>query len=106
MAVTNLDMNVVRDQIDLMADLYEVTSEQEINQGLDPKDYPFFTMEGMYFLWEFYTAAVNELIFTTISGVVAISIIGFLLIPHWTSILFITPLIMVIYVNLLGTLFS
>jgi hypothetical protein len=36
--------------------------------------------------------------------VVAISVIGFLLIPHWSAVLFVTPLIMVLYVDLLGTL--
>ena len=103
LTATNLDFNIVRDQVDALEDLYDLAAEQEVNEGLEPKDYRFFAYEGgMFFLWEFYTTAVKELTFTTITGVVAVSIIGFLLVPHWSSVLFVTPLTMVLYVNLLG----
>ena len=51
-----------------------------------------------------YTVAVQELVFTTISGVVAVNIIGFLMIPHWTAILFVFPIIIMLYFLLLGEL--
>lgn len=53
---------------------------------------------------EFYAIAVEELIFTTISGVVAVCTIGFFFFPHWKAILFIFPLMCMLYINLLGTL--
>jgi hypothetical protein len=46
--------------------------------------------------------AVNELISTTISGVVAVNVIGFVLIPHWTAVAFIFPIIIMLYFYLLG----
>lgn len=46
--------------------------------------------------------AINELILTTIAGIVAVSVIGFLFIPHWTAVLFVTPLITTLYIDLLG----
>lgn len=51
---------------------------------------------------EFYTVAINELILTTISGIVAVSIVAFLFIPHWTAVLFVSPLITTLYIDLLG----
>jgi tryptophan-rich sensory protein len=46
--------------------------------------------------------AVNELISTTISGVVAVNVIGFLMMPHWTAVGFIFPIIIILYFYLLG----
>jgi Niemann-Pick C1 protein len=43
-------------------------------------------------------------VFTTISGVIAVCVIGFVLIPHWSATLFILPIIIMLYFNLLGTL--
>jgi len=48
--------------------------------------------------------AVDELVFTTISGVIAVNLVGFLLIPHWTAVIFVFPIIIVLYFFLLGTL--
>lgn len=53
---------------------------------------------------EFYAIAVEELIFTTISGVIAVCSIGFFFFPHWQAIFFTFPLISMLYINLLGTL--
>jgi hypothetical protein len=39
---------------------------------------------------------------TTIAGIVAVSIVGFLFIPHWTAVLFVSPLITTLYIDLLG----
>lgn len=49
-------------------------------------------------------SAVDELIFTTISGVAAVSFVAFILIPHWSSIAFVMPLIIALYFMLLGTM--
>lgn len=51
-----------------------------------------------------YTVAVDELIVTTITGVVAVCIIGFIIIPHWTAVVFVGPMIIMVYFNLLGTM--
>ena len=55
-------------------------------------------------LKEFYAVAVEELIFTTISGVAAVAGIGFIFFPHWKAIFFVFPLISMLYINLLGKL--
>ena len=47
---------------------------------------------------------VDELMFTTIMGVIAVSVIALLLIPHWTAILFVFPFISFLYIDMLGFL--
>lgn len=100
-SISDLDLDVVEEQVEVLAALNRVTAEQPVNS--DAEVYSFFTFDLIYFIWEFYTVAADELKSTTISGVVAISVIGFLLIPHWSAILFVTPLIIVLYIDLLGT---
>jgi Patched family len=51
---------------------------------------------------ELYAVAVQELIFTTVAGVAAVCLVGFIIIPHWTAICFVGPLIIMLYFDLLG----
>ena len=51
---------------------------------------------------EFYAVAVEELIFTTVSGIIAVCFVGFVLIEHWTATGFVLPMILLLYVDLLG----
>jgi Niemann-Pick C1 protein len=44
------------------------------------------------------------MIVTSIVGVVAVSVVTLLAIPHWTGIFFIAPLVMILYVDLLGVI--
>lgn len=104
LSVKNLDLNVVQSQVALMADIVKVSGDQPVNYGVERGQEPFFAFDLIFFLWEFYTLAVEELKFTTVSGIVTVSAIGFLLIPHWTAILFVFPLIVLLYICLLGTL--
>lgn len=53
-------------------------------------------------IWAFYEASVDELIFTTIAGVAAVTGVAFCFIPHWTAALFVFPLICILYIDLLG----
>lgn len=53
---------------------------------------------------EFYAACVDELILTTILGVVTVTGIALLFVPHWTAALFVLPLICILYVDLLGVM--
>ena len=53
-------------------------------------------------LQEFYAVAVNELIFTTVSGIIAVCFVGFVLIEHRSATMFVLPMILLLYVDLLG----
>ena len=56
----------------------------------------------MYLLWEFYNVAISELITTTISSVVAVSVVALVFIPHWSALLYIVPMVSIVYIDLLG----
>jgi len=56
------------------------------------------------YLQEFYTAVIDELIFTTVSGITAVTVVAFILIPHWTACFFVLPMMVILYIDLLGTL--
>jgi len=102
LTVSKLDLNNVEEQLNMMRDIQRVMHDHPMNQGRD--QLAFFIYDQIFFLWQFYVLAVEELWATTISGIVAITVIGFVLIPHWSATLFVTPLICVLYVDLLGTI--
>jgi Niemann-Pick C1 protein len=98
----NVNLQDINLQIDALQDQRMVTKAQSINQGA--KDFPFFTHDGVYNIWEFYSVCAQEITLTTIVGVVAVTGVAFLLIPHWTAALFILPLICILYIDLLGAM--
>ena len=98
----NVNAGDVVSQVGALEAQREVTSSQPINQGR--KDWAFFTLEGAYFIWEFYAVAPDELTLTTIYGVVAVTAIALFFIPHWSAPLFVLPTIAILYVDLLGVL--
>ena len=53
-------------------------------------------------LLRFYNKVVEELIFTSIMSVVAVTVISLFFIPHWTAVLFVFPFITCLCVNVLG----
>lgn len=99
----NIDFEVVSTQIDALEDQRSVTKAQPINKGRS--DWAFFTYDsGIYDIWEFYSVSVTELILTTIMGIVSVTALTIILVPHWTAVWFILPLICLLYVDLLGVL--
>jgi Niemann-Pick C1 protein len=98
----NVDQERVTEQVDALENQRSVSRSQPINR--DRKDWAFFTWDGLYYIWEFYAVSPRELAQTTIAGVVAVSVIGMIFIPHWSAVIFVTPMISVLYVDLLGVL--
>ena len=98
----DVDQDDVSEQIDMLELQREVSLRQPVNRGR--KELAFFTSSSEYNEWEFYSAAVNEMILTAILGITCVSAIAFILVPHWTAILFVFPLIALLYVNLLGVM--
>lgn len=100
----NVDPDIVKEQIDALNNQHNVGRKQAPNKGLDDKDWPLFNFDSDYFIWEFYKACPDELTITTIMGVVAVTLISLLAIPHWSAVFFSAPLIVILYVDLLGIL--
>jgi len=97
-----LDIDSVPDQIDVLMDQREITKNQPLNQQGTGDDFAMFTFDDLYFYWELYSVSVHELIYTTISGVVAVGVVTLLMVPHWSAVVFVTPLIIILYFMLLG----
>jgi predicted RND superfamily exporter protein len=100
--MSNVSAGDVQQSIDALKSQRAVTKDQPINKGKD--DWSFFTYHEQYLIWEFYSVAVEELIRSTILGVVSVSLIALIFIPHWSAIVFVAPLISMLYVDLLGVL--
>ena len=100
----NLDLESVQAQIDMLNDQHEVTMVQPINQLDYTKDeWRFFAFDELFFYWEAYAVAVDELISTMAGGVIAVCVISAVFMPHWTAVAFVLPFIVVLYIDLLGT---
>ncbi|CAB9508257.1 Pick C1-like protein 1 [Seminavis robusta] len=89
--------------VDMLSAVREVSGAQPINQGID--DWKFFTYSGEYHVYEFYREVVEELVFTSLMGVLSVNLIALFFIPHWTAVLFIFPFISLLYINMLGFLY-
>jgi predicted RND superfamily exporter protein len=48
---------------------------------------------------------VNELISTTILGVLSVSFISLVFMPHWTAVLYVFPFLCFLYIDMLGFLY-
>ena len=55
-------------------------------------------------IWEFYSVCVEELILSTVIGVISVTGVALLFIPHWSAAVFVFPLICMLYLDLLGLL--
>lgn len=95
-----IDLNSVGNQLETNTQQRSVSESQPVNQGLDTLN--FFLWEPTIFTWDFYATIEQELITTTILGVTTVSLIGFAIIPHWSSIFYLFFLISILYVELMG----
>merc|ERR1712232_874855 len=102
--MTEINQRSVEDQVDALENQRIISKEMSINRDVDPDNWKFFTFDELYYIWQFYTESPSELFLTTILGVSAVSIISLVFIPHWSSVLFVAPIISILYVDLLGFL--
>ena len=100
-----IDMFDINNQLEMLDDQREITMAQTMNKHENRVngELSFFSFDDMYFFWEIYSTVVEELIFTTISCVIVISVLTLLFIPHWTAVAFVCPLLIMLYFNMLGT---
>lgn len=98
----NFDWDVIKEQTKALSDQRHVTENQLINKGTP--DWPFFSFDETYYIWEFYEVAVSEMKITTIVGVISVSVLSMLFVAHWTAVFFVAPLVAILYVDLLGVI--
>ena len=97
-----VDLADVQQQTKALMDQRKVTESQAINK--DKEDWSFFTFESIYFMWEFYSVAMTELKVTAIIGVISVSVLSLLFVPHWSGFIFVAVIVSILYVDLLGVI--
>jgi predicted RND superfamily exporter protein len=98
-----LKVGDVKGQIDALAQQDTISRAQPINNGLDDNLH-FFTHAPQYGEYAFYSVCVSELIGNTIVEVSLVTLVAFLLIPHWSAALFVCPIVIMMYMDILGAL--
>jgi Niemann-Pick C1 protein len=98
----NVEVGEVNQEIDALEDQAAVAARQPANKVRSA--YSFFLYDDIFQIWEFYATSVEELILTTILGVVSVTVVSLLFIPHYTAAIFVLPLICILYVDLLGVM--
>lgn len=79
----------------------EVTRAQPVNnQGND--DWAFFSFDKIYQMWEFLLITPHELTQSTLICIGSVSAMSLVFMPHWSGILFVAPLMAVLYIDLMG----
>ena len=101
-AFDNLDMNDAAQVMALMKSQAKVANEQPINTGRDTAVPSFFTFNAIYYLWDFLIEIEVELKITTIIGVTSMSLMALIFLPHWSGIIFVVPMIISLYVDMMG----
>jgi len=96
----NVDPIMLDTGIAALEEQRAVSRAQPINQGSD--EFAFFTYDEIYLLWEFLLITPYELTKTTLIGLGSVSFISILFMPHWSGILFVAPMVMILYVELMG----
>ena len=91
-------------QIDALKAEKEVAQSQSLNLGKDTSDWRMFSFGEIYHAWELYAVIVQEILLSVIVGLVAVFVIALIFIPHPFGALLVTPIVGMIYVELLGVL--
>lgn len=97
-----IDVNSVENQLMTLNDQRAISAGQAVNAGTT--DFNFFLWEFQMFTWDFYASTVDELSVTTALGIIAVCVIGFAFIPHWSAVCFLFPFITILYIDLMGFL--
>jgi len=101
--VNELDMSDANAQMAFINRIKEVEANHPMNEGRALDEYPFFTFNPEWYpIWELFLKAIPELISTIGFSVLAVALVGFFIIPHWSGMLFILPTIVILLVDLIG----
>lgn len=106
---TRVRMRIIVDTTSASAQIAALETQAAISKaqavnGERQNDLAFFCYDGVFKLWEFLRIAKRQLVFTTIVSVLAVTLVALIFIPHWSAILFVFPLVCILFIDLLGVL--
>jgi len=98
--IGNVDVSSVLSQIDTLASFRSITESQPINQGKSEQSFLVYSLA--FNIWEFYSKAVDELVFAAVTGVTAVTLLSLIMVPHWSAAPIVLPMMCVLYIDILG----
>jgi len=104
--VNDLKMENANDQMAIFKRIKEIERNHPMNIGMNnDSDYPFFTIEtNWYPIWELFMKTLPELITTVLFAVIAVLFVGFMIIPHYSGIIFLVITVTLLLVDLVGVM--
>ena len=97
----NVDLTDVDEYMGAFRAIRDVGRAQPANQE---GAWSFFVFDASFYLWEFLDTTANELMHTIILGVAAVTVTTIFFMPHFLAALYVLPMIVVTFVDLLGFL--
>mmetsp|Transcript_4045 Transcript_4045/g.5280 ORF Transcript_4045/g.5280 Transcript_4045/m.5280 type:complete len:337 (+) Transcript_4045:1401-2411(+) len=91
-----------KDQINFLQSQNEISQTEQVNSNVSSNLWPFFTFSPYYFMWEFYTATSTELIVNTLVGIACVLVLTLIFASHPSGCIFVTPIVAMIYCDVLG----
>jgi Patched family len=98
--LSNIDESNVLEVVDALGLQNSISERQPSNQNKE--DWAFFMHAEDFYIWEFYRVSPSQLRLTTIIGVLSVSLLALLFIPHWSAVFFVGPIVAILYIDLLG----
>jgi predicted RND superfamily exporter protein len=98
-----VDLDDIKGQINLIKKQQEVSLAATLNEGRSER-LAAFSYDSLYTVFEFYVRSVQELTSTTILGVISVTVVALIFIPHWTAFIIVCPLTCILYIDLLGVM--
>jgi len=91
------------DQMKLWTEVQNVEKNTEMNIGRSAEDMRFIAYQYEFTsIWELYDKVLSELMSTLIATFAAVMFVGFIIIPHWSGIFFVVPVMVMLIIDLLG----
>ena len=103
-SMDQVEYEVIQQEIEALEQTRETTSEFPPNQGQDPGKWSYFVYSSSFEIYEFYAVCPEELMLTTVIGVISVTGIAMAFIPHWSAAPIVLPFICILYVDLLGVM--
>ncbi|KAL7550824.1 hypothetical protein ACHAWF_014895 [Thalassiosira exigua] len=90
----------VKEPVQWLNIMEEISSRQEVNQDVD--EWKFFSWNYPYLPWDVYRVLPKEFAMSVILGVTAVTVLAALFIPHWSAAIFIGVSMMMLTIEILG----
>jgi Niemann-Pick C1 protein len=98
----DIEIDDAGQQVQFLSSQSRITLNQTINMNSEKCN--FFTFAPSYYMWDFFSATTEELVLSTILGLAAVAAITLLFVPHPSACAFISLMVAMIYIDVLGVI--